>query len=72
MYKEKAITIFTQASKNVALWNAAIKDARKLMKRETSPRRLAGLLRAIVNFEELRDSGMPFPGEGAKRSEVGA
>ena len=62
MCKDKATTIFTQTSKGVSGWDEAIADARKLIRREQSPRRVAGLRQAVATFKELRDAGMPFPG----------
>jgi len=68
MSKKKDTDIFAHTSKPVTAWDAAIKDTQKMI--EDSKRKIAGLRRSIRTFEELRDSGVPFPSESTNQSEA--
>jgi hypothetical protein len=52
-------------SKSATSWDAAITDAKSMIKESES--RIIDLKLSIKIFERLRDKGEPFPGEGAKR-----
>jgi hypothetical protein len=49
-------------------WNEAIYDAEQ--KIQAAKRRIAGLKMSIRSFEQLRDSGAPFPSSKQAQSEA--
>jgi hypothetical protein len=67
MSKPKASIIFTQTSNPANRWNQAISDAEQMI--QEAKAKIARLRQSIRTFEELRNSGAPFPGESANQPE---
>lgn len=68
MIKKEVKKIDKKTDKSLSGWGVAITDAK--IKIEEAKERILCMKQAIRAFEDLRDSGHPFPGENRGEMEV--